>query len=95
MYTYQTVKVFPDIPPEVAVVIMGAMFAILAMYFVWRLGILDAPRYDKCWMCATPAAPGANYCSHCGKKLHRCRKCGRVNKPENLFCPSCGQNLQP
>lgn len=95
MFVHPVTKTFTEIPPEVAVVIVGALFAALAMYFVWRLGILDAPKPERCWMCLRPTCQGANFCHHCGVHLYRCRHCGRLHHPTANYCPKFGKYIGP
>src|SRR5947209_11344369 len=48
----------------------------------------------NCPHCQHENAPGSNFCSGCGAKLHSaCPQCGVEVKPDDRFCSNCGASL--
>ncbi len=85
----------PELPSNVLLLIItGTLFALMAMIIVWRMGILEKPKTDGCWMCSTSVLYDANYCQHCGVRLYRCKHCGQLHKPTANYCSKCSQKLE-
>ncbi len=77
-------------------VAMGQMFA-NAFNQPAQQAVPAAPAAKTfCPDCGAPAAPDANFCANCGKKLKAasvCPGCGQPIAPGARFCANCGQKL--